>query len=102
MPTSRIFTFTIINNRQEELATLLVRANGHVDILALSDQVEHLANKLNNVLQVQFLVRGKLFTGNVFGITLFELPGTALLTLHCETSVTTVPNPTGDAATERH
>lgn len=102
MVARRVFTVSVVNDRQEELCTLSVRADGHVDVLPRRNKVEHLTDQLNNVLQVQFLSRGVLLSQNVVHISGLELAGTVILTLHCEPSIATVIDPAPDATTERH
>jgi hypothetical protein len=102
MVARRVFTVAVINDRQEELCTLSVRADGHVDVLPTRNKVEHLANQLDNVLHIQFLSRGVVLAQNVISVTGLELAGTVILTLHCEPSVTTVTDPTPDTSAKWH
>jgi hypothetical protein len=102
MVARRVFTVAVVNDRQEELCTLSVRADGHVDVLPTRNKVEHLPNQLNNVLQVQFLSRGVILAQNVISVTGLELAGTVILTLHCEPSVTAIEDPTPHTPTKWH
>jgi uncharacterized lipoprotein YajG len=102
MVARRVFTVTIVNDRQEELCALSVRADGHVDVLTRSNKIEHLTDQLNNVLHVQFLSRGVILSQNVVSITGLELAGTVILTLHCEPSVTTIDDPTPNTPAKWH